>query len=172
MTTVIDDIEFNFKERYDYDSKVWESTVYYKNYEIDFILKEEHFLAKDKEPNLKLINQFINHILGNVDTLQKEGAQALEQAFGKDYYFDICGIFLENFNEERIEGIVKYYFDYRILYVLEKKKTCNNKFRLITLCLFFQSKWNKNKNCKKRVKNYEHKTTGKSGFALWLVLFF
>ncbi len=114
----------------------WSATVLYNDYELDFEFDESSFKEKDSSVvkiDWVLIEEFVEHILENIESIQEKGSFVLEelhrQIFGEDNlnknkgYFEVAGIKLEDYRKvERKYGFEKSYFKYQIIYLLDSEK--------------------------------------------------
>jgi hypothetical protein len=112
MKIVVDNTELSFKSPFYLAPNEWESTVYYLNYQLDFMFSEDIF--NESKIDWSIIKTFVSSILKNVDTIQNSGASALEKLYGTDEFYELAGIELENFNDN--------IFNFKTYFVLEPKK--------------------------------------------------
>src|SRR5690554_4408119 len=96
MKIVVNNIELEFKSPPYLKPDEWESTLYYQNYQLDFMFSDNIF--NEFKIDWTIIKNFIDSVIENVDIIQKNGASALEKLFGTEELYELAGIELQNFD--------------------------------------------------------------------------
>ncbi|SHF69517.1 hypothetical protein [Pedobacter caeni] len=135
MKIAINDLELTFRkcDAEQFKTK-WTATLLYAPYELDFEFDESLFFDKKSNEikiDWKLIEEFVLHIIKNLDLIQSKGISVLEelhkQVFGKEEllktegYFQTGGVELKRYRKEEYTTTY-YHFAYDVHYFLESRK--------------------------------------------------
>jgi len=137
MKIEVDNIEVIFKKNREWieDTQIWEATIFYHQYELDFEI-EERLVSNNYSGELsidqRLVSSFVKHVLDNLDSIQSKGSLVLtelhKQVFKEDEllrtkgYFKAGGIELKSAGNRLGDSPTFIpYFKYDVYYFLESE---------------------------------------------------